>query len=162
MRLCQTHAESGAAHDCPEQKRLLEIASDPTKLKAWKLANAPEEAMRTQIILALNLLPDVHVTAVDSGHKGGNGLTEPGFADIVGRSRPDGIFIAVESKNSHAAGERQKGECACKSCKAQRAWGASVVEDGGVYVAGVRTVAQAVDGVRIGLARARAKTGAAA
>jgi len=121
-------------------------------VRRWKKEHAPEQALATAVVNALNMLPGVHVVAVDSGgaRQRNTQRAEPGTADVLGWSSPDARFIAVETKCSHKAG------CGCDSCSAQRAWGARLEAAGGVYVGNVRTVAEAVDGVRRGLASVRA------
>jgi hypothetical protein len=146
QRLCDEHAESAKAHRCPRAAELL--AADP---KRWRAANEPEQQLATALVERLNLVPGVHVTAIDSGGaRQRNGQRpEPGMSDIIGWAAPEGIFIGVETKNTH------KDSCSCDSCAVQRAWGARLVAAGGVYVAGIRSVQAGVDGVRFALARRR-------
>lgn len=129
-------------------------------VKEWKKANAPEERLTTQIIEALNLLPGIRVERVDAGgaNRSRNSVLrpDPGAADVQGCTAPDGRALYIETKNIHLDG------CPCDSCGAQRLWGAARRAQGAVYVANVRSVRAAIDGVRSGLAIARAKTGEAA
>lgn len=151
MKLCETHAETAAAHSCPRAAELRRIAADPKLLREWRAQNAPEQQLATALVERLNLISGVHVTAIDSGGaRQRNGQRpEPGMSDVIGWAAPEGIFIGVETKNTH------KDDCGCDSCTAQRAWGARLRAAGGVYVDRVRSVNQGVDGVRFGLARRR-------
>lgn len=150
MRICAAHAVSSSAHACPRQAAIL--AMTPADVRAWKAAHAREANLRGKVVAGVNASGLAHVTAVDPA--GGN-LTEAGFPDITGRAPPDGRAVGIETKNSHAAGERQKGDCACASCRGQREWAAAFEADGGAYVGGVRDLQSALDGLRLALARAR-------
>jgi len=152
QRLCEEHAASVKAHACPKAAELLSV--DPRR---WCAANAPEQRLATALVERLNVIPGIHVTALDcGGARQRNGQRpERGMGDVIGWAAPDGIFLALETKNSHQDG------CGCDSCITQRAWGARLVAAGGVYVGGVRSVDQGIDGVRMGLARTRGRKGAA-
>lgn len=158
MRLCGAHSESGAAHDCPEQKRLLEIASSPALKKQWFSDNAPEEELTTLVIAALNKLPGLTVWR-SKRKQGPRASTEAdSVPDVIGYAHQDARFVGVETKRTCPPNCERDG---C-SCGRQKDWGARLTAAGGVWVGDARTVQQAVDGVRLGLARARSKTGAAA
>jgi hypothetical protein len=136
------------AHPCPRAAELLAMA--PDDVKRWKEENAPEEELTTQMIRALNVLAGVTVwrTKRKQGARKSDDLD--GVLDIGGHAAPDGVAIYVEAKRNHKDG------CVCASCESQRDFAARAVAAGCVVVLGVRTVQQAIDGVRMGLARARA------
>jgi hypothetical protein len=155
--LCDEHGGSVLLHDCPEAKRIDAIASDPAKLKAWRAENAPEEAGTTAVVAALDAMPEIEM-AWQSRKRGGVRANDAAksVADVTALSRPDGIHVEVEMKGTH------KDACACGSCSAQRDRAERVRGAGGVYVAGVRKPQDAVNGVRMGLAMARARERGAA
>jgi len=121
----------------------------PDQVRRWKKENAPEEEFTTQVIRALNLLAFVTVwrTKRRQGARKSDDLD--GVLDIGGHAAPDGIAIYVETKRSCKDG------CVCASCTAQRVFAERATGAGCVVVTGVRSVQQAVDGVRMGLARRR-------
>jgi len=121
----------------------------PADVLAWKRANEPEQTLTTEVIEALNKLAGVEVW--QARRRGGVQANDArsGVPDVIGWSRHGGIFVAVETKRAHPD------QHDCPSCNAQRDFGERLVADGGVYVGGVRNVQQAVDGVRMGLARRR-------
>lgn len=143
---------------CTDTHRCLwlgEIASDPKKLAQWKRDNAPEEAMTGALVDALNALPDIELawqSRKRGGFKANDGARSVGDVTAIARD-PRGLHVEVELKGSHKDG------CGCDSCAAQRAR-AERINAYGLYVGPVRTVAQAVDGVRLGLARARGRSAA--
>lgn len=158
MRLCEVHGASNAAHDCPEAKRLLETASDPVRKKQWLADRAPEEELTSLVIEALNKLPGVTVwrSKRKQGPRASNEADS--VPDIIGYAHQDARFIGVETKRTCPPNCERDG---C-SCGRQKGWGAQLAAAGGVFVGDARTVQQAVDGVRMGLARARAKRDEAA
>jgi hypothetical protein len=149
QKLCEAHE---IAHPCPRTAALL--AMTPDDVKRWKEENAPEEELTTQVLRALNLLAGVTVwrTKRKQGPRKSDDLD--GVLDIGGHAAPEGIAIYVETKRTCKDG------CACSSCTAQRLFAARAVGAGCVVVLGVRTVQQAIDGVRMELARARARRAA--
>lgn len=138
--LCEVHQ---IEHACP-------ATPDP---KAWRKANAHENDLTGDLIDALNRESDLSVSRVDSGgsRRGGRRLEEPGIGDIVGLAAPLGIHIELETKKSHTAGCKPS----CKPCAAQKVRAAKVARMGGVYVGNVRSVADGLAGVRVGLAEAK-------
>lgn len=156
QKLCDEHRASSAAHSCPRQAELRAITSDPKRRKEWLRENAPEEAVTTAALRALNTLPGVSVwrTKRRQGPRKSDELD--GVLDVTGYAAPEGIALFVETKREH------KDDCLCSTCAAQRDFAARAAAAGCVVVTGVRTVQAAVDAVRLGLARARAKRGDAA
>lgn len=119
----------------------------PAQVREWKRANEPEEAMTTQAITELNKVAGVTVwrTKRRQGPRAKDELD--GVLDIGGFAAPEGIAVYVEMKRNH------KDDCLCGSCADQRDFAARAAAAGCVVVTGVRSVQQAVDGVRMGLAR---------
>jgi hypothetical protein len=148
QRLCDEHAESCTAHDCPTQRALTSMSERDVKL--WKAANAPEQTLTTAVIVAWNALPEIEFAW--QGKKGGIRAHDvaPGLPDVLGYASDDARLCGAETKRNHKDG------CGCDSCVAQRDFGARLTAAGGVYVGSVRSVQQAIDGVRMGLARVRA------
>ncbi len=151
QRLCADHETS---HDCPRAAELTAIASDPKRRRAWLAERKHEDALTTDVIDALNKVPGVRVrrTKRRQGARSSDDLD--GVLDVAGHAAPDGIAIYVEMKKDHADG------CGCPSCAGQRDFGKQAAAAGCVVVLNVRSVAAAVDGVRMGLARARGRSAA--
>lgn len=147
--LCEDHAKSVFSHACPRSAELLSM----TKKQA-KAFLAQEKDLRTQVILTANDHQQlrVHLFKFDTGHdlRGGR-MAERGAGDIIGYAQEDGLFIAMETKNSHSD------HCSCAPCEEQRKWGRAVEIAGGVYVGNVRDLQSALYGLRLGLARARGR-----
>lgn len=146
QKLCEEHTMD---HPCPRAAELL--AMTPQDVKRWKEENAPEEALATQVLAELNKLPGVTMwrTKRRQGARRSDDLD--GVLDLGGHAAPDGIAVYVELKRDH------KDDCGCRSCASQRDFAARAQGAGCVVVLGVRSLRQAVDGVKMGLARARAR-----
>lgn len=147
-RLCDACIDT---HRHPE---LDAIAMDPKRLAQWRAENAPEQRLTADVVDALNQVPGLFAWRTKLGRRGGNNEMS-GVLDVSGVAAPDGRAFYVETKKVHPDA------CTCPSCVDQRDFAARVNGAGGVAVLGARTVSQAVDGVRMGLARARGKSEAA-
>lgn len=151
IKLCEEHASSVKAHNCPRAAELDRVASNPRLLREWRAANEPEQALTIQVLVAVRALADIEEAW--QGKKRGVRESDlaPGLPDVCAIARGDARFVGVETKRNHKAG------CICPSCEAQRDFGMRLVANGGVYVNDVRSVQAAVEGVRMGLARARGR-----
>lgn len=123
-------------HWCSDSHRCPSLAN--VDAKAWKKANAPEEALTTAVIADLNATV-AGLTCWRTKRKQGARASDQndGVLDISGICAPDGIGVYVETKGKHKDG------CGCDSCAAQRDFAARVNGAGGVAVLGVRDVMQA-------------------
>jgi hypothetical protein len=146
QKLCEEHE---VAHPCPHAAELL--AMTPKDVARWRKENAPETAFTTQVRDALNLLPGVTVWRTKRQPKAHQKDDTTSVLDLSGFAAPDGVAIFVETKKDH------KDDCRCVTCEDQRDFAARAAAAGCVVVTGVRTVQQAIDGVRMGLARARGR-----
>lgn len=150
MRLCEEHASSVKAHDCPRVAELNAMTKDQRRALL-----TGEEGITPQLVDALNALPEIEM-AWQSRKRGGVRANDPAraVADITFVVR-GGLHGELELKGSH------KKDCPCRSCTAQRDRGDRIRGAGGVYVDDVRMLQQGVDEVRLAIARARAKESAA-
>jgi len=151
MRLCVDH-ESELKHDCAHAKKLDAIASDPKAKREWLRAHEGEESLTSDVVEALNKLPEIE-EAWQAKKRGGvrAGQVALRVPDVLAYAKDGAILIGVELKRQH------KDDCPCESCVGQKDWGARLRARGGVFVENARTVAQAVDGVKLGLAMARGR-----
>ena len=144
QRLCESCT---FAHPCPRAAELL--AMTPDQVRRWKLDHAPEDALGSQVLRGLNLIAGVRMRRTKRRQGARKSDDLDGVLDLSGHAAPDGIAIYVELKRNHPD------DCACPSCGDQRDFAERAAADGCVVVTGVRSVQQAIDGVRMGLARRR-------
>ena len=123
----------------------------PEYLDARKTADASVTLVHNEV----KILDDARVARPTASALPGD-ASGPGPILFICAQHPTRLHC-VGCMAAHIAAHDTRSECGCDSCAAQREWGALLVASGGVYVADVRNVQQAVDGVRMGLARARAK-----
>lgn len=134
-RLCETCT---MVHRCPS---LVNVDR-----KQWLREHAPEEELTTAVIAALLKLEQVRAVWQAKKRGGVRANDAAGrVPDILGYVEPGARMIAVETKRAHAA------SCKCESCEGQRKWGARLVAAGGVYLADVRSVGDAVERLRAAL-----------
>jgi hypothetical protein len=144
LKLCESHASSVKAHDCPRVAELNAMTKDQRRALL-----TGEEGITPALVDALNKLPEIEM-AWQSRKRGGVRANDAAraVADVTFIAR-GGLHGEVELKGSH------KDDCPCESCACQRDRAERIRGAGGVYIAGVRTVQGGIDGVRMGLARAR-------
>lgn len=105
-----------------------------------------ETDLTREVLTALGLYPAVVVAwRSNSGAvkvRGGYMTLAPkGTADVIGYFVGSARFFGVETKKSHPD------SCSCPKCEGQRAWGAKLTSQGGLYVGRVRSVEDALLGL---------------
>lgn len=143
QRLCATCLNK---HPCPRAAELLAM----TKEQAREFLSR-EDALQVGVVEALNRDAEIEM-AWQSRKRGGIRANDAAraVADVTAVAR-GGIHVEVELKGSH------KDDCPCRSCAAQRDRAERIRAVGGVYVGPVRSVREALDGVKMQLAHARGR-----